>query len=303
MERVKPVYLSRTYGIPLPNIDNPTEGWTPEDFLDKLARMKGRLLKHGEPDLDSVAKIVLSDWVRGRIPFFVSPPERSEELNAAEAKVKAKMAKAKEVKSRWKTANEDGAAPGVRQNLGSIMQKNTFVPEDIQPLDVEFAGIEEESSDEHGATEEEEEENEEEEMTWGDVFEGIKDDTEVLVHEAENSEVDTNMGEGVITSRPTIPPNSPFPADISSSEDGGTKSKVPRMKTNKVYFKFICIWLLANFGLSSSAKLPTFTRMPTLRTKIASRLHCSDLSLSEKGIVVKRKSKHQRFRCRCRWCV
>jgi nuclear GTP-binding protein len=74
MERVKPVYLSRTYGVPLPDDDNPATSWDPEDFLDKLARMKGRLLKQGEPDLDGVAKIVLSDWVRGRIPFFVPPP-------------------------------------------------------------------------------------------------------------------------------------------------------------------------------------------------------------------------------------
>ena len=88
MERVKPIYLFRTYGVPLPNKDDPTQNWEPEVFLDKLARMKGRLLKHGEPDLDSVAKIMLSDWVRGRIPFFVPPPERPEELNETEAKLR-----------------------------------------------------------------------------------------------------------------------------------------------------------------------------------------------------------------------
>jgi len=81
MARVRPLYLSRTYGIPLPDKHDPTQGWDPEEFLDKLARKKGRLLRQGEPDLDSVAKIVLSDWVRGRIPFFVAPPERPEEPN------------------------------------------------------------------------------------------------------------------------------------------------------------------------------------------------------------------------------
>lgn len=73
MKRVKPVYLSRTYGVALPDADDATQCWPYEDFLDKLARMKGRLLKGGEPDLDGVAKILLSDWVRGRIPFFVPP--------------------------------------------------------------------------------------------------------------------------------------------------------------------------------------------------------------------------------------
>ncbi|EEB97977.1 hypothetical protein MPER_02600, partial [Moniliophthora perniciosa FA553] len=107
MERVKPLYLSRTYNVPLPNPDDPSQGWDPEDFLDKLARMKGRLLKQGEPDKDSVAKIILSDWVRGRIPFFVSPPERPEELNQAEEKARRiKAAKGKEKAVDTETASE-----------------------------------------------------------------------------------------------------------------------------------------------------------------------------------------------------
>ncbi|CDQ80202.1 unnamed protein product [Oncorhynchus mykiss] len=34
----------------------------------------GKLLKGGEPDLPCVSKMVLNDWQRGRIPFFVKPP-------------------------------------------------------------------------------------------------------------------------------------------------------------------------------------------------------------------------------------
>lgn len=123
MKRVKPLYLSRTYGVPLPDPDDPTKGWESEAFLEKLARMKGRLLKGGEPDLEGVAKIVLSDWVRGRIPFFVSPPERPEELNEEEER-KRKKGKGKEV-----------FAPDIHQKLGGIIQKNTFVGEDVKPLD------------------------------------------------------------------------------------------------------------------------------------------------------------------------
>ena len=169
MERVKPIYLSRTYGVPLPNKDDPTQNWEPEVFLDKLARMKGRLLKHGEPDLDSVAKIMLSDWVRGRIPFFVPPPERSEELNEAEAKLRRK----KDAKGKGKAG--DTEVFGVKQNLKSMMQKNTFVPEDVQKLD-EDGDVEAENDEEENVEEEanEEEANEEEEeLEWNDVFEGI----------------------------------------------------------------------------------------------------------------------------------
>lgn len=174
MERVKPLYLSRTYNVPLPDKDNPTQGWEPDVFLDKLARMKGRLLKHGEPDLESVAKIMLSDWVRGRIPYFAPPPERPEGLNEMEAKKRAKDAKGKGKA----TEKEDKAElPRVKQNLGSIMQKNTFLGEDVQPLDEEDVEEDAEAQSE-GADreegEEEEEEREEEELTWDDVWDGIK---------------------------------------------------------------------------------------------------------------------------------
>ncbi|KAJ7447273.1 P-loop containing nucleoside triphosphate hydrolase protein [Mycena latifolia] len=216
MARVKPVYLSRTYGVTLPE-----EGsWTPEEFLDKLARMKGRLLKHGEPDLDSVAKIVLSDWVRGRIPFFVAPPERTEELNKAEAKERARREKGKgkgkaTEESGWKgLQGADGEVPGVRQNLGTIMQKNTFVAEDVQPMDDLFVGpdapVEQDEVEAEESGEEEEAADEEEELTWNDVWEGIKEDT-------------------TEQSAPTVAAQDDSDAD---DESAGPK-KEPRMKTNK----------------------------------------------------------------------
>ena len=40
-----------------------------------LARKSGRLLKGGEADLDAVAKTVLNDFLRGRIPWFMPPPK------------------------------------------------------------------------------------------------------------------------------------------------------------------------------------------------------------------------------------
>ncbi len=115
MERVKPIYLSRTYGVDLPNPDDPSECWVPDMFLDKLARMKGRLLKGGEPDLDSVAKILLSDWVRGRIPYFVPPPERPESLNKTEAKAASRKAADAKGKGKALDKEEGGHVIGVKQ--------------------------------------------------------------------------------------------------------------------------------------------------------------------------------------------
>ncbi|KAM6173625.1 nucleolar GTP-binding protein 2 [Erethizon dorsatum] len=66
LERAKPEYIIKTYKI---------DSWeNAEDFLEKLAFRTGKLLKGGEPDLQTVGKMVLNDWQRGRIPFFVKPP-------------------------------------------------------------------------------------------------------------------------------------------------------------------------------------------------------------------------------------
>jgi nuclear GTP-binding protein len=39
-----------------------------------LSRKTGRLLKGGEPDVNSVAKVILNDFQRGKLPYFVKPP-------------------------------------------------------------------------------------------------------------------------------------------------------------------------------------------------------------------------------------
>jgi hypothetical protein len=46
-----------------------------ENFLTQLARQSGRLLKGGEPDLNTTAKGMLYDWQRGKIPYFKVPPD------------------------------------------------------------------------------------------------------------------------------------------------------------------------------------------------------------------------------------
>lgn len=67
LRRVKAEYLRRAYKMPT---------WADhDDFLQKLARATGKLLKGGEPDLNTAAKTLLYDWQRGRIPFFTMPPE------------------------------------------------------------------------------------------------------------------------------------------------------------------------------------------------------------------------------------
>ncbi|XP_027340593.1 nuclear/nucleolar GTPase 2 [Abrus precatorius] len=76
LKRVKKEHLERAYRI---------KEWDDEnDFLLQLCKSTGKLLKGGEPDLMTAAKMVLHDWQRGKIPFFVPPPrldDLSEEPN------------------------------------------------------------------------------------------------------------------------------------------------------------------------------------------------------------------------------
>lgn len=66
LKRVKKDYIVKTYKI---------EDWKDvDDFLEQFCRKSGRLLKGGEPDVNTVSKMILSDFQRGRLPYFVSPP-------------------------------------------------------------------------------------------------------------------------------------------------------------------------------------------------------------------------------------
>ncbi|XP_050217149.1 nuclear/nucleolar GTPase 2 [Mercurialis annua] len=66
LKRVKKEHLQRAYKIKEWEDDN--------DFLVQLCKSTGKLLKGGEPDYMTAAKMVLHDWQRGKIPFFVPPP-------------------------------------------------------------------------------------------------------------------------------------------------------------------------------------------------------------------------------------
>jgi nuclear GTP-binding protein len=66
LRRTQPRHIERTYAVK--NYADAT------GFLSILARKGGRLLKGGEPDVDGVAKMVINDFLRGKIPWFTPPP-------------------------------------------------------------------------------------------------------------------------------------------------------------------------------------------------------------------------------------
>lgn len=71
LKRCQVKHLERTYQI---------SGWKDAtEFIEILARKQGRLLKGGEPDESGVSKQILNDFNRGKIPWFVLPPEKEGE--------------------------------------------------------------------------------------------------------------------------------------------------------------------------------------------------------------------------------
>ncbi|NXP50660.1 NOG2 protein, partial [Heliornis fulica] len=167
LERAKPEYIRKTYKI---------DSWNDtEDFLEKLACRTGKLLKGGEPDLQTVSKMVLNDWQRGRIPFFVKPPNAEtgpqapaleEAMTSSQDTNEDKISEsvASSVEPTEERNNTDGEIKQlmshVRQNFGRINVAPQFSEEDLVPVDV--PGFDGEDSDFSGEDEQEEgkEENE-----------------------------------------------------------------------------------------------------------------------------------------------
>ncbi|KAL9618377.1 MAG: hypothetical protein Q9160_006885 [Pyrenula sp. 1 TL-2023] len=77
LRRTQPKHIERTYEVKGYDDD-------PIEFLSLLARKGGRLLKGGEPDVDGVAKMVLNDFLRGKIPWFTRPPGMGKENEGEE---------------------------------------------------------------------------------------------------------------------------------------------------------------------------------------------------------------------------
>ncbi|XP_038704400.1 guanine nucleotide-binding protein-like NSN1 isoform X2 [Tripterygium wilfordii] len=54
-----------------------------DDFLYKVATVRGKLKKGGIVDVEAAARIVLHDWNEGKIPYFTMPPTRKQEPSEA----------------------------------------------------------------------------------------------------------------------------------------------------------------------------------------------------------------------------
>ncbi|KAN0061605.1 GTPase required for pre-60S ribosomal subunit nuclear export and maturation [Thecaphora frezii] len=255
LSRVKPEYIKRTYNL---------QKWdNSEDFLGQIAKRMGKLLKGGEPDLETCAKMVLNDWIRGKIPFFVAPPLPEGKADA-KGKGKEKAASEAEVEA---TADASAQADdqeidrivrkktvkGVEQPLSQIAVVTKFTKEDVNggvPEDFEMDRDEDDEApelavgeddevfedDDDDEGEEDEEDDALEELGWDDVFNGEGGD-----EEAAEEASDEDEAEAAAAASPAGKKRNAAAAVAAAEEDDDDESdsgrkrqkKEPRMTTSK----------------------------------------------------------------------
>ncbi|KAJ5681915.1 Nucleolar GTP-binding protein 2 [Penicillium maclennaniae] len=125
LRRVQPRHLERTYGI-----REPTDAI---DFLSRLARKGGRLLKGGEPDLDGVAKMVINDFLRGKTPWFTPPPHTEDK-------------EGEKVDGREGRLGEMGRKRKIDQTEGAEAEEDDDDSSDSKPNE-EFFGVDDDGED------------------------------------------------------------------------------------------------------------------------------------------------------------
>ncbi|KAF2658582.1 NGP1NT-domain-containing protein [Lophiostoma macrostomum CBS 122681] len=177
LQRVQPKHLQRTY-----ELKDYTDATS---FLELLARKQGRLLKGGEPDLDGCAKIVINDWIRGKLPWFTPPPMKDGEAGGPVRGVEGREGKLGEMSKKRKRDDASEATPSVAAVTESSIT-NSGEASDGDEAD-EFEGF----SDEEGGLElhveedsDEDDEDNVEEATDPSVAEtGLDEDDEEVEEE------------------------------------------------------------------------------------------------------------------------
>ncbi|KAI1127418.1 nucleolar GTP-binding protein 2 [Nemania abortiva] len=152
MSKVKRHHLSRTYEI---------ESWKDHhEFLEILGRKGGRLLRQGEVDTDGVAKMVLTDFMRGKIPWFTPAPKAEDGDTAT-------------------------VIEGREGRLGEMPKKRKRDDEDVSLVTTPLANLSTGTKNLGSEGDEEDEEDEEED----DEFAGFSEDDESDDVSADDAEV------------------------------------------------------------------------------------------------------------------
>jgi nuclear GTP-binding protein len=131
LRRVQPRHLQKTYDIKEYNNDAVT-------FLEQLCRKSGRLLKGGEADIDGAAKMVLNDWIRGKLPWFTPPPHKEGEDSGSVKGIEGRDGKLGEMSKKRKRGTESEATGSAAAPSDTVS-----APQDDEAVseDEEFGGF------------------------------------------------------------------------------------------------------------------------------------------------------------------
>lgn len=167
LERVKPEYIKKTFKI---------DSWTdPINFLEQLARRSGKLLKKGEPDITSVAKMVLNDWQRGKLPFYCFPPGFEQPLSAME------------------NVSNNESTVEVVQDFGKIRVGLSYEGEDVKDLEP-IKNLEKATDENSAENEDAKDETEKDENTGNSIMsEDSKQNISTNNSDNEENESDSDM--------------------------------------------------------------------------------------------------------------
>ena len=108
------------------------------NFLEMLARKGGRLLKGGEADMDGVAKMILNDFLRGKIPWFSAPPKQVGDDAVDSTKEGSRDEKLGLTHKRKRDLNDDG------ESVVTGAAEEVEEDEDSDDVDDTFTGFDEE---------------------------------------------------------------------------------------------------------------------------------------------------------------
>lgn len=109
-----------------------------DDFLQKVATVRGKLKKGGIVDVEAAARIILHDWNEGKIPYYTMPPARDQGI-PSEARIVSELGKEFNVNEVYK--NESSF-------IGSLKSIDDFQPVEVLPccpLNFDEAMLEEEN--------------------------------------------------------------------------------------------------------------------------------------------------------------
>ncbi|KAF3893994.1 Nucleolar GTP-binding protein 2 [Trichophyton interdigitale] len=148
LKKTQQRHIERTYEI---------KGFTDAtEFLSILARKGGRLLKGGEPDVNSVAKMVINDFLRGKLPWYTPPPKADdagdEKINGREGRLGEMGLKRKADEAQGDGGDEVQSGPDASDDdVESIKSEAQENGSDGNEDESEFEGFEDSDNEDGGA--------------------------------------------------------------------------------------------------------------------------------------------------------